>query len=95
MKFKQFITYEKSDVINLPDSTNNIPEINLTANDSILIKEKQQAYYEANREKESERKAQFYADNKEALLEKYNQNKDVVNARRRERYALKKAQQSS
>lgn len=35
LKFKQFITYEKSDVINLPDSTNNIPENNLTANDSI------------------------------------------------------------
>lgn len=35
LKFKQFITYEKSDVINLPDSTNNVPEINLTANDSI------------------------------------------------------------
>ncbi len=35
LKFKQFITYEKSDVINLPDSTNNVPESNLTANDSI------------------------------------------------------------
>ena len=37
LKFKQFITYEKSDIINLPDSTNNIPENNLTANDSISI----------------------------------------------------------
>jgi Secretion system C-terminal sorting domain len=35
LKFKQFITYEKSDIINLPDSTNNVPENNLTANDSI------------------------------------------------------------
>lgn len=35
LKFKQTITYEKSDVINLPDSTNNIPEKYLTANDSI------------------------------------------------------------
>lgn len=35
LKFKQLITYEKSDIVNLPDSTNNVPESNLTANDSI------------------------------------------------------------
>ena len=35
LKFKQFINYDKSDVTNLPDSTNNVPESNLTANDSI------------------------------------------------------------
>ncbi len=35
LKFKEYISYEKADIINLPDSTNNIPEANLTANDSI------------------------------------------------------------
>lgn len=50
---------------------------------------KQKEYYVNNLEKESERKAKFYAENKEVILQKYHEGKEEHNAKRRARYALK------
>lgn len=55
-----------------------------------LMAQKQKQYYETNKVRESQRKAKFYEENKQAILEKYQMNKDLINARRKARYEANK-----
>lgn len=59
------------------------------------VRERMKTYRAENVGKIRERKAQYRAENKDILHQKYELNKDKYNATRREKYALKKAQQQS
>lgn len=52
-------------------------------------------YVAENKDKERERHAKYYSENIDKIQQKYNENKDAINARRRELYAQKKAQQQT
>lgn len=53
-------------------------------------KQKAKEHYQTHKEQESARHKEYYAKNKDKFLNKYHENKDEINAKRRARYALKK-----
>lgn len=63
------------------------------------IAEKRKQYYTQNKEAKAEYMKQYHKNNKDVIADKNKQyreqNKDKINARRREVYALKKAEQQS